>query len=223
MRKIVLLAALVGALCVPASAVAAQWYIQTPLKEGERNKGKRTRIPTGGSVEVATEGTMNLHVRLNDKYRDSFKCHAEGTEVLSNTTATEAAAETTSLTLTECDGAEHHPRRLAVVPLPFAGELGSELCMPCTLNRETGIEVEDEGLNYGVFEGVLNANVGDGDESIKDDLDHTLKWYPPGSTLENARGELVIGGSEELGAPGDHAAAEANGGAAEEEGEGKGE
>jgi hypothetical protein len=222
-RKVLGLAVLALLLmAVPASA--NQWYIQTPLKAGERNHGKRTRIPTGSSAEVTAEGTMNFHVRLNNKYRDSFKCHVNSAELLSNPTRTEAFAETTSITFSECEGAEKHPRRVTAVLMPWSGELGTlgeTKCEPCTLNRPVGIEIEDEEINYGVFSGVLNANIGDGDNPVKDDLDHTLKWFPPGSALENARGELVIGGSEELGAEGDHACAENNEGVEEEEGNDK--
>lgn len=219
MRRIAVVTTTLAFLLLAAGPAAAnQWYIQTPLKAGERNHGKRTRIPTGSAAEVVTSGTMNFHVRLNSKYRDSFKCHVASVEVLSNPTRTEAFASTTSLTFSECEGSANHPRRVAAVPLPWSGELGSATCEPCTLNRPVGIEIEDEGVNLGVWEGVLNANVGDFDQPIKDDLDHTLKWYPPGSTLENPAGELKIGGSEELGAEGDHACAESNGGTEDEEG-----
>jgi hypothetical protein len=179
-----------AALLAPASASANQWYIE------DGPHGQRARIPAGESVEVPTSGTFNVKIQLAaQRGVTNVSCEVTGAEVLSDPTATEAWAETSSLTLYSCESG------VSVVPvlLPWSGELAGN-CQPCTITRAEALEVSIGAVDYGVFTGVLSGKIGDFDEPIKDDIDHiyVLNGKKSG-TLTGEAGTVVLSGSETFG------------------------
>src|SRR6201987_1508700 len=103
-----------AALLAPASASANQWYIE------DGPHGQRARIPAGESVEVPTSGMFNVKIQLAaQRGVTNVKCEVTGAEVLSDPSATEALAETSSLTLYSCSGGA----AVVLVLLPWTREL----------------------------------------------------------------------------------------------------
>jgi len=179
-----------AALFAPACASADQWYIE------DGPHGQRARIPAGETVEVPTSGRLNVKIQLAARRGvTNVKCEVAGAEVLSDPTATEAWAETSSLTFYSCGGA------IDVVPvlLPWSGELAGD-CQPCTITRGEALEVTIGGVDYGTFTGVLTGKIGDFDNPIKDDIDHIFVLNGKRSgTLAGEAGTVVLSGSETFG------------------------
>ncbi len=187
-RMMLLLAA--AAMLAPASASANQWYIE------DGPHGQRARIPAGESVEVPTSGTFNVKIQLAaQRGVTNVQCEVTGAEVLSDPSATEALAETSSLTLYSCGAG------VTVVPvlLPWSGELAGD-CQPCTITRAEALEVSIGEVDYGTFTGVLTGKIGDFDEPIKDDIDHIYSLNGKKSgTLTGEAGTVLLSGSETFG------------------------
>jgi hypothetical protein len=184
-----------AALFAPASAGADQWYIE------DGPHGQRARIPAGESVEVPTSGTFNVKIQLSaQRGVTNVKCEVTGAEVLSDPSATEAMAETSSLTLYSCGG------DVTVVPvlLPWSGELAGD-CQPCTITRGEALEVSIGGVDYGTFTGVVTGKIGDFDPPIKDDIDHIYSLNGKKSgTLTGEAGTVLLSGSETFGLKSEH-------------------
>lgn len=210
MRAAILLALALVGLALPAAAAGDQFYVQTG------DHGQRRRLAPGESTEVATAGNWKLKAKLAGRRGTTrAACVESGGELVGNVSGTVATAQTTALALA-CSGGVV----ATAVLLPWSGELTGD-CQPCKLSRPMSLEVSVGGVSYGTFSGTVAGQLGDFDDPIKDELDHTWKWLgAKGGKLVNGAGSsITLAGQDSWGVEGDRACGETNAGAVVEEGE----
>jgi hypothetical protein len=197
-------------LVLAAPASANQWYVQIGPH------GHRLKLPPGGSAEVPAEGVVKLRIRLNGRRGVLLTtCTVIATEVLSNPNAEEALISTSGMGFYQCTGGV----TVSSVLLPWSGTVGGN-CQPCRIMLPVALEVNVQGVDYGVFAGPLHGRIGDFDPPLRDDMDHLFRWQGGhGGQLVGESGTTTISGYENFGSKAQEnmACAEPNTGLVQEE------